>query len=197
MQTVNLDLNAEWQIFFFCILGLGIMREVCCNLSCCLLCISCHIQSSDPWILIEASLGKGASITFESKWGTQSWRNAMPIRVGPKFKKVMNLCLFVWFRVQAKRTWIHVHKEACTVIPQSLGKGASITFESKWGTQSWRNAMPIRVGLQFKKKLGRYGRQSMLRPYLKIWEWIFSCTVKAISSLGIHSPCIKCFGVHT
>ena len=175
MQTVNLDLNAERQIFF-CILGLGIMREFVCNLSCCLLCISCHIQSSDPWILIEASLGKGASITFESKWGTQSWRNAMPIRVGPKFKKVVNLCLFVWFRVQSQRTWIHAHKEACTVIPQSLGKGASITFESKWGTQSWRNAIPIRVGLQFKSVEG---------------EWIFSCAVKAISSLGVHSPCLS------
>ena len=65
-----------------------------CNLLCCLLCISCHIQSSDPWILIEASLGKGASITFESKWGTQSWRNAVPIRVGPKFNSIY-VCLFV------------------------------------------------------------------------------------------------------
>ena len=41
----------------------------------------------------------------------------------------------------------------------------------------------------------RCGRQNMLRPYLKIWEWewIFGCAVKAISSLGIRSPCLKIF----
>ena len=38
--------------------------------------------------------------------------------------------------------------------------------------------------------LGRCGRQNMLRPYLKIWEWewIFGCAVKAISSLGVCIP---------
>ena len=31
----------------------------------------------------------------------------------------------------------------------------------------------------------------MLRPYLKIWDWdcIFGRAVKAISSLGVRSPC--------
>ena len=39
--------------------------------------------------------------------------------------------------------------------------------------------------------LGRCGRQNMLQPYLKIWVWelIFDWAVKAISSLGIRSPC--------
>ena len=34
------------------------------------------------------------------------------------------------------------------------------------------------------------GRQNMLRPYLKIWEWelIFGCAVKVISSPGVCSP---------
>jgi hypothetical protein len=33
----------------------------------------------------------------------------------------------------------------------------------------------------------------MLRPYLKIWDWdlIFGRAVKAISSLGVRSPCYK------
>ena len=33
----------------------------------------------------------------------------------------------------------------------------------------------------------------MLRPYLKIWEWewIFGCSVKAISFPGVRSPCAK------
>ena len=40
------------------------------------------------------------------------------------------------------------------------------------------------------ENLGRFGRQNMLRPYLKIWDWdlIFGRAVKAISSLGIRSP---------
>ena len=40
------------------------------------------------------------------------------------------------------------------------------------------------------EKLGRCGRQNMLWPYLKIWdwEWIFGRAVKAISSLGVRSP---------
>ena len=40
------------------------------------------------------------------------------------------------------------------------------------------------------KILGRCGRQNMLPPYLRIWDWelIFGPAVKAISSLGICSP---------
>ena len=42
------------------------------------------------------------------------------------------------------------------------------------------------------EKLGRCGRQNMLWPYLKLWEWelIFSRALKAISSLGVRSPCM-------
>ena len=40
------------------------------------------------------------------------------------------------------------------------------------------------------EKLVQCGRQNMLWPYLKIWDWdwIFGRAVKAISSLGIRSP---------
>ena len=40
---------------------------------------------------------------------------------------------------------------------------------------------------------GRCGRQNMLPPYLKIWEWewIFGRAVKAIFSLGVRSPWFK------
>ena len=39
--------------------------------------------------------------------------------------------------------------------------------------------------------LGRCGRQNMLRPYLKIWDWdlIFGRALKAISSPDVRSPC--------
>ena len=48
-------------------------------------------------------------------------------------------------------------------------------------------------GINQKKSeiLGRCGRQNMLRPYLKIWDWDlnFGRAVKLISSLGVRSPC--------
>ena len=42
------------------------------------------------------------------------------------------------------------------------------------------------------EKLGRCGRQNMLWPYQKIWDWdlIFGRAVKAISSPGVRSPCL-------
>ena len=48
----------------------------------------------------------------------------------------------------------------------------------------WRHKSKI------SENLCRCGRQKMLRPYLKIWEWewIFGRAVKAISSLGVRSP---------
>ena len=56
----------------------------------------------------------------------------------------------------------------------------SMDYESQWS-------------YKIKKKLGQYGRQNMLRPNLKIWEWewIFGRTVKAISSLCVRSLCIR------
>ena len=54
-------------------------------------------------------------------------------------------------------------------------------------------------GINQKKSenLGRCGRQNMLWPYLKIWEWelIFGCAVKAISSPGVHSQWKKVFTI--
>ena len=49
---------------------------------------------------------------------------------------------------------------------------------------------PCRHKSKISEKLGRYGWQNMLRPYLKIWEWewIFGRAVKTISSLGVRSP---------
>ena len=56
-------------------------------------------------------------------------------------------------------------------------------------------ARPRTTDIQWRHKskksenLGRYGRQNMLRLYLKIWEWelIFGRAVKAISSPGVRS----------
>ena len=48
------------------------------------------------------------------------------------------------------------------------------------------------------KNLGIYGRQNMLRPYIKIWDWklIFGHAVKAISSPDIRSPWYVLYYVH-
>ena len=48
---------------------------------------------------------------------------------------------------------------------------------------------------KFFENFSRFGRQNILRPYLKIceWDWIFGRAVKAISSLGVRSWCIWCF----
>ena len=65
------------------------------------------------------------------------------------------------------------------------------SFESKlfWCYNARTTDTQWRHKSKKSEKLGRCGRQNMLRPYLKIWEWewIFGHAVKAISSLGIRS----------
>ena len=59
-----------------------------------------------------------------------------------------------------------------------------------------KTAQPRTTDTQWRHKskkseiLGRCGRQNMLRPYLKMWDWdlILGRAVKAISSLGVRSP---------
>jgi hypothetical protein len=62
----------------------------------------------------------------------------------------------------------------------------SKSFWTRTTDTKWRHKSKI------SEKLGRCGRQNMLRPYLKIWnwDWIFRRAVKAISSLGVRSPCL-------
>ena len=45
------------------------------------------------------------------------------------------------------------------------------------------------------ENLGQCGRQNMLQPYLRIWDWdwIFGCAVKAIFSPGVRSSCLRVF----
>ena len=56
------------------------------------------------------------------------------------------------------------------------------TMDTQWSHKS-----------KMSEKLGRCGRQIMLRPYLKIWDWdwIFCRAVNAFSSLSVHSPCYE------
>ena len=64
-------------------------------------------------------------------------------------------------------------------------------FYSRTTDTWWRHKSKI------SEKLGQCGRQYMLRPYLKIWDWdwIFGHAVKAISSLGVRGPCHWAFPV--
>ena len=76
-----------------------------------------------------------------------------------------------------------------------------IDFLQKWSLfliwQPCCSLLPRTTDTQWRHKskisenLGWCGRQNMLRPYLNIWDWdwIFGRAVKAISSLGVRSPC--------
>ena len=69
---------------------------------------------------------------------------------------------------------------------KSVGKTWDLSsLQARTMDTQWRNKSKI------SEKLGQCDRQNMLRPYLKIWDWdwIFSRVVKAISSLGVRSPC--------
>ena len=63
--------------------------------------------------------------------------------------------------------------------------GTFLSFWARTTDTQWRHKSKI------SDKLGRCGRQNTLPPYLKIWDWdwIFGRAVKAISSLGVRSPC--------
>ena len=65
---------------------------------------------------------------------------------------------------------------------QSLLPGSSSgtrTTDNQWKHKS-----------KISEKLGRCGRQNIVLPYLKIWDWnwIFGRAVKTISSMGVRSP---------
>ena len=61
----------------------------------------------------------------------------------------------------------------------------------------WHQARTTDTQWRHKSKksefLGRCGRQNMVRPYLKIWDWdlIFGRAVKEISSPGVRSPWVN------
>ena len=72
------------------------------------------------------------------------------------------------------------------------GPGFSV-FLSKNRVQTRTTDTQWRHKSKISEKLGRSGRQNMLRPYLTIWEWewIFGRAVKAFSSLGVRSPWVQ------
>ena len=73
----------------------------------------------------------------------------------------------------------------CFVVLYLNYRIGSFSLDPRTTDTQWRHKSKI------SEKLGRCGRQNMLPPYLKIWEWewIFGRAVKAISSLGVRSPC--------
>ena len=67
---------------------------------------------------------------------------------------------------------------------RSLFDFFQVWFWTRTTDTQWRHKSKI------SEKLGWCGRQNMIRPFLKIWEWkwIFGRAVKAIFSLGVRSP---------
>ena len=84
---------------------------------------------------------------------------------------------------------MYIHKKQRSII-KCLPAWKREYLSSRTTDTQWRHKSKI------SEKLGRCGRQNMLSPYLKIWEWewIFGCAVKAISSLGVRSPCLALSG---
>ena len=100
------------------------------------------------------------------------------------------------------RTFFFLHIKGYFCMPICWRAKVLITHSNS-GIQNaelqWLRARTTDTQWRHKSKisetLGRCGRQNMLRPYLKIWEWewIFGRAVKAISSLGVRSPCLRFF----
>ena len=90
---------------------------------------------------------------------------------------------FLWSRTFKP---LQFHNKCC--LPPLHGFGITLWCMDWVGPRAtdtqWRHKSKIT------EKLGRCGRQNMLPPYLKIWEWewIFGHAVKAICSLGVRSP---------
>ena len=77
-------------------------------------------------------------------------------------------------------SWALVRKTLFLIFQKSNNQWLSTrTTDTQWRHKS-----------KISEKLGRCGRQNMLPPYLKIWDWdwIFGRAVQAISSLGVRSP---------
>ena len=71
----------------------------------------------------------------------------------------------------------------CCKFSRENGKKISIVWHTDYGH-------PVKAKSKKSENLDRCGRQNMLRPYLKIWDWdlIFGRAVKAISSPSVRSP---------
>jgi hypothetical protein len=71
---------------------------------------------------------------------------------------------------------------------------ASVRIRKHLIASAWSRTMDTqwRHKSKISEKLGRCGRQNMLRSYLKIWDWelSFGRAVKRISSSGVRSPCV-------
>ena len=99
-----------------------------------------------------------------------------------------NYCSSSWltrsinqFRNQQPILWL-LNPVSKIFIPNDYVKFLSASyFDARSTDTQWRHKS---------ENLGRCGRQNMLWPYLKIWDWgwIFGRAVKAISSLGVRSP---------
>ena len=66
-----------------------------------------------------------------------------------------------------------------------------MSIPSHWASHLWVHGL-WRHNSKKSENLGRCGRQNIFQPSLKTREgdWIFGCAVKAISSLGVRSPCL-------
>ena len=103
----------------------------------------------------------------------------------------MELIFWLWVRKIIKIGLIGTPRN-CPQKSSNVTKNASIDEKRSLFDQPQTTDTRWRHKSKISEKLGRCGRQNMLRPYLKIWEWewIFGRAVKTLSSLGVRSPCV-------
>ena len=92
----------------------------------------------------------------------------------PIFSDIFDLCFH----------WVSVVRDPVNILQYTYFTSWWNVSKSRSTDTQWRHKSII------SEKLGWCGRQNMLRPYLKIWDWdwISGRAVKAFSSLGVRSP---------
>ena len=103
-------------------------------------------------------------------------------------KFLISLCVSLETGIFETGAYVVPSKSQITTILGQEGSSSTQCSHARTTDTQWSHKSKI------SEKLGRCGRQNMIWPYLKIWDWdlIFGCAVKAISSLGVRSPWFSC-----
>ena len=141
---------------------------------------------------------------IHNSWKTEIWFFFSIIEHSRDNLKPPFLIKSGYYIVPSPSTALHYYDEAtaCTYCGAIKVFSLKKYYYGLWKGQQYRQDICARTTdtqwrLKSKKpeNLGLCGRQNMLRTYLKIWNWelIFGRAVKAISSPGVRSPCVRWF----
>ena len=120
-------------------------------------------------------------------WVEFCWRSCWMPHIAALFRPSSDV---EFFQPSRLKVVAFSYATACAKYKFLLIKSCSRLSESEIWTCTRTTDTQWRHKSKKSENLGRCGRQNMLQPYLKIWEWewIFGRAVKAISSPGVRSP---------